>query len=321
MQISVIIPTRNRASLLSRTLNSIVGQTLKQTEFETLVIDNGSKDDTKKTVDSFINKIANLKYFYEETPGLHVGRHRGLKEAQSDILVYADDDIEAFPTWLEALKESFKDDKVVLVGGKILPKWEGEVPDWITKMWEKKNNLGQCLGYLSILDFGDNNIEIPAGFVFGCNFSIRKNILIEAGGFHPDGMPQELIKFRGDGESYVSKFIEEKKLKTIYNPDASVYHIITKERLTIEYFCKRAYNQGISDSYTYLRNNKSSLKTKRENTKIILKNIIKRLYLFIKKDKESLKIFKNYLNGFEFHKREFKRDINLKEWVYKKNYL
>ncbi|MBP7552160.1 MAG: glycosyltransferase family 2 protein [Spirochaetes bacterium] len=328
MNLSVIIPTRNRAVLLNNTLDSILYQTLPQNEFEVIVIDNGSKDDTNKVVDSFKTKISNLRYFFEEKPGLHVGRHRGLKEAQSDILVYADDDIEAFPNWLKTIKESFEDKDIALVGGKILPKWECEIPDWIAKMWNEKINLGQCLSYLSILDFGDKIMEIPPGYVFGCNYSVRKEILIKSKGFHPDGMPQELIKYRGDGESYVSRFVHTNNFKTLYNPDASVFHVITKERLTVEYFCKRAYNQGVSDSYLFLRNKYISERVKNisfnEDIKFVKKNIIKFLsfvLLKLKKDLIKQNIQKSYILGYRYHQKQYKNDDTIKKWVLKEDYL
>ena len=96
-------------------------------QFEVLIVDNGSTDKTREVCSSFKNTIPNLRYFYEETPGLHVGRHLGMKMAKSELLVYADDDIEAFPTWLEGIAESFRDEEVVLVGGKNLPKFESEL--------------------------------------------------------------------------------------------------------------------------------------------------------------------------------------------------
>jgi len=253
MKLSVIIPTRNRADLLNNTLKSITHLSFQASDFEVIVVDNGSTDYTKQIVEGYSDNIQNIRYFYDATPGLHAGRHKGLKEAKADILVYADDDIEAFPTWLEGIWESFQDNDVVLIGGKNLPKWEIDPPFWIYEMWMNICEHGHSLGYLSILDFGNKIIEIDPGFVWGCNFSIRKNILLEAKGFHPDGFPQNMIKYRGDGETSVSNYIKKMKLKSIYNPKASVYHFISKNRMTIDYFCKRAFNQGISDSFTNIR--------------------------------------------------------------------
>jgi glycosyltransferase involved in cell wall biosynthesis len=222
-------------------------------DFEVIIVDNGSTDNTKAVVKNYEGLIKNICYFYEESLGLHIGRHKGLKEAKSDILVYADDDIEAFPTWLEGIWESFQDDSVALVGGKNLPLWEDEPPYWIYEMWMDTNQYGQALGYLSILDFGDTIMEIPPNYVWGCNFSVRKKIILGAKGFHPDGFPQHMIKYRGDGETHISQYIGKTNFKTIYNPKASVYHFVPKNRLTVDYFCKRAFNQGVSDSFADFR--------------------------------------------------------------------
>jgi glycosyltransferase involved in cell wall biosynthesis len=253
LKLSVIIPTRNRAGLLHTTLKSIALQTFPSAEFEVIVVDNGSTDNTKQIVDNCISSIRNIRYFYDATPGLHIGRHLGLKEAKAELLVYADDDIEAFPEWLEGIWESFQDNEVALVGGKNLPKWETEPPYWIYEMWMEINKYGHSLGYLSILDFGNEIMEIDPCYIWGCNFSIRKKTLLEAKGFHPDAFPQDMIKYRGDGETSVSNYIRKKSYKTIYNPKASVYHFVPKNRMTVDYFCKRAFNQGISDSFADIR--------------------------------------------------------------------
>jgi len=253
IQLSVIIPTRNRANLLQKALQSIVYQTFDKQKFEVLVIDNGSTDNTKQVVESFATEIPHLHYFYIETPGLHNGRHKGLKEAKADILIYADDDIEAFPTWLEAIYESFRDKDVVLVGGKNLPKFEIEPPEWLSLLWNRKTYLGNTVSYLSILDFGDEKLVIDPMYVWGCNFSVRKKIVYDAGGFHPDAMPNELIKYRGDGESHISNFVKTQGYIAVYEPKASVYHFVAADRMTTKYFKHRAFLQAISDSYTKYR--------------------------------------------------------------------
>jgi len=254
MKLSIIIPTFNRSELLKNTLQSIYLQTFSQNDFEVLVIDNGSKDNTKEIVESFKTKIKNLSYFYESEPGLHVGRHKGLQKSKAEILVYADDDIEAFPTWLEGIWESFQTENVMLVGGKNLPKYGIEPPEFIKILWSKKNEYGNCVAYLSILNFGDDLLIINPSYVWGCNFSIKKQIILDAGGFHPDSVPENLLKYRGDGESYISRYIHKKGYITLYNPKASIYHVVTADRMKTDYFYKRAYRQAITDLYTKIRN-------------------------------------------------------------------
>ena len=217
------------------------------------MVDNGSSDRTEAVVAEFNEKVGRLRYIYDASPGLHVGRHHGLQQARGEILVFVDDDIEAFPTLLSAIKAAFENSAVALVGGKCLPKYGGPVPDWISAMWARNSQGERILGYLSLIDLGERLRFVDPLYVFGCSFSVRRSILLEAGGFHPDGMPQKLIHFRGDGESYVSRYIAAKGYKALYHPEASVYHHVPCSRMTIEYFCQRAYNEGISGSFARIR--------------------------------------------------------------------
>ena len=247
------MPTRDRAERLGLALRSLARQTLPLSNFEVVVVDNGSVDKTKAVVAEFENVFLSIRYIYEPSPGLHVGRHQGCRQAKGDILVFIDDDVEAFPTLLSSIAAGFEDSAVALVGGKCLPKYDGPVPDWISAMWARNSQGEQILGYLSLIDLGERPRLIDPLHVFGCNFSIRRSILLEAGGFHPDGMPQTLMHFRGDGESYVSRYIAAKGYKAFYHPEASVYHHVPGSRMTIEYFYQRAYNEGISSSFGRIR--------------------------------------------------------------------
>jgi glycosyltransferase involved in cell wall biosynthesis len=328
MQISVIIPTRNRCALLKNTLNSLLFQTIGKDLFEVIVVDNGSTDDTRKVSDEFRDKLT-LQYIYEERPGLHRGRHGGLKASHSEILVFADDDIEAFPSWLETILHVFqKDEKIGLVGGKNLPNFETNPPFWISELWNNRSDLGYVLADLSILDFGNEEKEISPFYVFGCNFSIRKSIVIDAGGFHPDGMPFELIKFRGDGETYISQFIENRKVKAYYHPLASVYHLVPTNRMTEEYFLKRRYMQGISDAFTELRNKSSQNLTKPkmlQKIKSLFKIVlgfeqIKLLKELNKTDFER-RLLRSYQNGYRYLSKSYQNEKEIKEWIHKENYF
>ena len=253
MQLSVIIPTRNRSQWLGDAVNSILNQSLAPENYEIVVVDNGSTDGTRALAAQLEKKHPeSVRCVHEERPGLHQGRHRGAREARGEILAFVDDDVIAASQWLEAIMKAFEPDDVALVGGKVLPCWEGEVPKWVPS-FKKKNAFGWTLGYLSLLDFGNTPRKIPGKFVFGCNFSIRKSVLFECGGFHPDGMPEELIQFRGDGETALAKSVQAKGYGIRYEPEAVIYHRIPAERLTLEYFCRRAFNQGISESFTEIR--------------------------------------------------------------------
>ena len=328
MKLSVSIPTRNRSALLEKALESLLAQTLSQENFEVIIVDNGSTDNTFNIVTSFKSDLKNIRYFLEHQPGLHVGRHKGCVEAQTDLLVYADDDIEAFPTWLQAIKESFDDADVVLVGGKCLPKFEAAPPEWLNAMWSP-NPLGErILGHLSVIDLGDDTKPVNPDYIYGCNFAIRRSVLLDAGGFHPDAMPQELIRFRGDGETFVSRYVQNMGYKALYNPLASIYHWVPTDRMTTEYFCRRVYNQGISDSYTEIRSARGA--TCSSLTKILrtVSRIARGLVLHIK-DRESIvseeaalsrTLAVAYQTGYVYHQAQVKESPELLAWVLKPDY-
>jgi glycosyltransferase involved in cell wall biosynthesis len=330
MKISVIIPTRNRANELAGTLESLRKQSLNDDLFEILVINNGSTDQTQEVIHAYEGQIRHLRSFYEPTPGLHMGRHRGLAEAHTDILVYTDDDIEAFPSWLEGIMEAFEDQRTVLVGGKNLPKFGEKPPDWLLQMWLTPRKEGRIVGFLSILDLGDTIREIHPHYIFGCNFSIRKLVLLQAEGFHPDGMPQELIRFRGDGESHISSYIQRHHYKTLYHPKASIYHNIPKDRMTKAYFCRRAFNQGISDSYAEIRKNGGIASFgKLPSTFKRLKQFEVSVILWLQSRRETVpwecRVFKQaeiaYKRGKMYHRKEVIADSKLLQYVLQPHYL
>jgi glycosyltransferase involved in cell wall biosynthesis len=313
MFISVIVPTRNRAGLLHGALCSLKAQTYPPGQFEVIVVDNGSTDNTREVCETCRADLQNFRYVYDPRPGLLVGRHAGLKAADADILTFADDDVEAFPNWLEGVAEAFENDDVVLVGGKSLPKFQKEPPPWIQRLWGKKRGGVRVVFYLSILDMGDEAQEASPYYVFGCNFSIRKSTLIEAGGFHPDAMPPEMVRYRGDGETSVCRFITDHGLKALYHPRASVSHSVPAERMTLDYFCRRAWLQGISDSYTSIRDGRTRLLSYYREMNIVGKRLLSR--------KPASTFLSHQLRGFLYHQRQVKNDPALYDWVMKSDYF
>ena len=242
--ISVIIPTRNRGAMLADALDSLRRQSLDHDVFEIIVIDNGSTDDTPAVVAGMGERLPNIRYFCEPEPGLHSARHRGLREAKGDVLTFADDDIEALPSWLESIVQSFTDPEVDMVGGNNLPMFLEPPPLWLSKLWMHSNLGGRAIPSLSVLELPGGPRQFNPLLVWGCNFSIRKQTLIDAGGFHPDSLPQDLIRFRGDGETHVSRYVAGLGSRCIFHPGATVYHKVTPARMNISYFRQRAFNQG-----------------------------------------------------------------------------
>ena len=321
--LSVIIPTRNRVVLLAKAIRSLLHQTLPSGQFEVLVVDSGSTDNTREIVRQAQNELTDLHYFFTAIPGLHAARHLGMEKAKSHILTYIDDDARAVPTCLESVNESFADAQVVLVGGKILPEFETPPPRWVADLW-RQNEWGRFLSFYSLSDCGDSRKEIDPTYVWGCNFSIRKEWLSRLGGFHPDSMPGHLLKCRGDGELAITRKIRELNLKTVYHPGASVFHFVSKERLTLDYLYSRSYSQGISNSYVNFR---SAIVLRRRAKDVVRAWLFLPLKLFRlfspayrRKYRLQRIVRKGTHAGYGFHQREVARDPELKKWVRQETY-
>jgi len=103
--VSVIIPTRNRATLLSKAISSVLSQTYPN--FELIVIDDGSTDTTPEMVNAFKDRrIVYLRY--EKGPrGPNFARNIGLSRASGDIITFLDDDDEFLSDALQTIVDAF----------------------------------------------------------------------------------------------------------------------------------------------------------------------------------------------------------------------
>lgn len=94
MQLSVIIPTYNRPDILKECLERLFEQNIVPSEYEIIVVDDGSKPATRDLV-KLMQKTApcKVKYFYQENSGQGVARNRGLKYAEGKVSLFLGDDI------------------------------------------------------------------------------------------------------------------------------------------------------------------------------------------------------------------------------------
>jgi len=95
-KISVIIPTHNRAHLVCETIDSVLTQTY--TNYEIIVVDDGSTDNTKEVLERYGKKI---RYFYQENQGQATASNYAVRQSKGDYLAFIDDDDLWLPEKLE----------------------------------------------------------------------------------------------------------------------------------------------------------------------------------------------------------------------------
>jgi glycosyltransferase involved in cell wall biosynthesis len=105
--ITATVCTYNRSRYLALALAGLQRQSLPATQFEILIVDNCSTDDTRRVVDEFRQRLPNLRYAYEPRPGLSYARNTAMDEARGRYLAYLDDDAIPEPQWLQALLAAF----------------------------------------------------------------------------------------------------------------------------------------------------------------------------------------------------------------------
>lgn len=100
---TVFTPTYNRAHTLDRVYRSLRAQTLR--DFEWLIVDDGSTDDTRALVESWTRKASfPIRYVYQENRGKHFASNRGLELALGEFFLTADSDDEFVPNALETFQ-------------------------------------------------------------------------------------------------------------------------------------------------------------------------------------------------------------------------
>jgi glycosyltransferase involved in cell wall biosynthesis len=236
VRLSLIVPTYNRSEYLKKSLPSFLQQSLQSDLYELIVVDNNSNDDTKSVVTQCLASAqCTWRYVFEGQQGLHHARNKGIAEANGDILVFGDDDIIASEQWLESILKEFDcDSRVVIVGGKILPKWDQEPPKWIYDYGTSKTH-----SLFAYLDYGEERFFLLNEYVFGCNFAITREFAYKIGGSAPDTFPGSLKHLSGSGECAMIDKVRSLGGLVLYCPDAVVMHSACAARATVEYFVDR----------------------------------------------------------------------------------
>lgn len=101
--VSVIVPTYNRAGTLARAIRSVLQQT--HADFEVIVVDDGSTDETAEVVAGFSD--ARVRYLYQDNRGAAAARNAGIRAARAALIAFQDSDDEWLADKLDAQLEAF----------------------------------------------------------------------------------------------------------------------------------------------------------------------------------------------------------------------
>ena len=206
---SVIIPTLNRANMLTKALGSIDRAAFGH-DVEVIVVDNGSNDETKLFVTAYKATNLNIVYESEPEPGVCRAKNKGILRASFDILVFTDDDCQMAADYFTILEKLYAAaEQPSLIGGRVELGDPTDAPITIkTEMKEAR--------------YGDDPHESPGGFVHGCNLTMHREVFDQIGcwdeRFGPAGV------FRAAEDTEIIYRAHKAGISIIYHPDLVMYH-------------------------------------------------------------------------------------------------
>ena len=223
--LSVVIATFNRRDVLKITLQKLTEQSVSPSDFEVVVVDDGSDDKTSSMVKSMISSMPySMRYFYHENRGPGYTENCGIIEAKSDLVLLMADDIWASPELLEQHLQAhaeYPQQNIAVLGNVVQ---SPELPQSnVQKHWDPFR-----------YDRFDGKGFVESIYFFACNISVKKNFLLQHGMFKER-------KGAGNEDVELGYRLGQKGLRIYYEPRALGYHYHVE---TLSSACERSYERG-----------------------------------------------------------------------------
>jgi glycosyltransferase involved in cell wall biosynthesis len=219
--VSIVIPTRNRADYLAVALASLQRQQFDEA-YEVLVVDDGSADGTPDVV-----ALAGAWCVRTQPRGANAARNTGIRMTAAPLIAFLDDDVDAPPGWLRAIREGAdRHPEADAFGGPIRARFEGLAP----------LSCGREDPPITTLDLGAHDTE--ADMVWGANLAIRREAFERLGLFD-----ETLSAGDGDEEDWLLA-LKAAGGRIIYLAGAGLDHRRVGADARLTRLARAAYHRG-----------------------------------------------------------------------------
>ena len=226
----MIVPTKNRPRYLRVALESLAAQDLDSGGYEVLVVDDGPSTETREVTREVARRTgAGIGYIEREgTPGLNSARNTGIAAAESPLIAFVDDDIEAPPHWLRELVEGRRRHPgYQAFGGPIRLRLEGS----------RLRMCGRESPPITTLDAGLRDREVE--LVWGANMAIARDALDLAGMFDA-GVPY------GFDEDMWERRLRAAGGRIMYVARAGLVHRRDRRDARLASLVRESYRRGVN---------------------------------------------------------------------------
>lgn len=216
MQISLITCVYNNAKYLKRCFDSIIKQ--KYTDFEVVVIDDGSTDNSQEIINKYIEIDQRFRFVLQNHAGQAVARNRGITEAKGNYIVFVDSDDEINDNYLLFLSGAI--DKNVDLGYSKITRIYDDKPNYLVKNF---NYIDAYDAYIT--NIKDNKEAItkisnsPCAKIFRKKFIVDNNIM-----FYPNRLYEDFL--------FNSSFLLCNPSVMFIDDDSYIYHVHTGTSMT-----------------------------------------------------------------------------------------
>lgn len=135
LKFSIILPTYNRASMISKSIDSVLSQVFN--DWELIIVDDGSTDETKDKVQKYQKLDKRIKYIFQNNSERSVARNNGITQAKNDWICFLDSDDIYHPTHLmryyDLIKEK-KNKKGLYFSGVSINKYDNTLQEYNTNV-------------------------------------------------------------------------------------------------------------------------------------------------------------------------------------------
>lgn len=232
--LSVLICTRDRASSLARTLDCLLQADPDGLKLEIVVIDNGSRDDTKQVAAAYAARVR-LRLLMEPRPGKSHCLNRALDAGGvGEIIAVLDDDMSPHPDWLKGVRAiCARWPHADVFTGRSYVIWpESHVPEWC-RSWRLSSWA------YSVMDYGPGDEQLAPGQWFsGNHFWFRTRVLTNGRRFSTDQPDLDMSQ-----AEFILRLVEDGHVGVIA-PDAVCGHRIQPELLRLSTIRQRARSVG-----------------------------------------------------------------------------
>jgi len=242
LQWSVVVCVYNDEENIAACLQSLKNQTLSTDQYEIIVVDDGSSDQSAE----IIKNINGIHYIYQNNQGPSVARNTGIHASKGEFIAFTDSDCEVSKNWLENLICVFSEyasENIAGVGGMQLG--HPDDPDF----GKSVDQFLCAIGFVG--DYVKTHRKIkPVSHNASCNASYRSNILKNIGGFRHDMFPGEDVD--------LDKRLIDNGYTILFTPNAIVYHHRPKnstlwKKMLINYGKASAHNLMIHGPFRVIQ--------------------------------------------------------------------